>query len=63
MPFTIMKKTKIDKTIEYYTIKVNGLVNFVNSKNDLTVEEIIKHGEQLAVLDYKLTALEVAKEN
>ncbi|WP_242083807.1 hypothetical protein [Aestuariivivens sediminis] len=58
-----MKKTKIDKTIEYYTIKVNGLVNFVNSKNDLTVEEIIKHGEQLAVLDYKLTALEVAKEN
>ena len=54
---------KIDKAIEYYTIKINAIVNFVNTNTNLTVEEIINNGEQLAVLEYKLTALEVAKEN
>ncbi|WP_242120231.1 hypothetical protein [Aestuariivivens sediminicola] len=58
-----MDKDKIEKTIDYYTTKLNGLRNFINSKSDLTVEEIIMHGEQLAILDYKLTALEIAKEN
>ena len=54
---------KIDKAIEYYTIKINTIVNFMNTNTNLTVEEIINNGEQLAVLEYKLTALEVAKEN
>ncbi|WP_242092304.1 hypothetical protein [Aestuariivivens sediminicola] len=58
-----MDMDKIEKTIDYYTTKLNGLRNFINSKSDLTVEEIIMHGEQLAILDYKLTALEIAKEN
>lgn len=54
---------KIDKAIEYYTIKMNAIVNFMNTNNNLTVEEIINKGEELAILEYKLTALEVAKEN
>lgn len=58
-----MDKDKIDKTIEYYTIKMDSIVNFINANNNLTAEEIIYNGEQLAILDYKLTALEVAKEN
>jgi len=58
-----MDKDKIEKTIEYYNFKMNGIVNFINSNNNLTAEEIIHNGEQLAILDYKLTALEIAKEN
>ena len=58
-----MKKDKIDKTIEYYSLQMNSIVNFINTNNNLTVEQIIHNGELLAVLDYKLTALEVAKEN
>tara|TARA_R110000868_G_scaffold205409_1_gene453897 strand:+ start:1791 stop:1892 length:102 start_codon:yes stop_codon:yes gene_type:complete len=33
----------------------------MNTNTNLTVEEIISNGEQLAVLEYKLTAFEVAK--
>lgn len=58
-----MDKDKIDKTIEYYNVKMDSIVNFINANNNLTAEEIIYNGEQLAILDYKLTALEVAKEN
>ena len=58
-----MDKDKIDKTIEYYNLKMDSIVNFINSNNNLTAEQIIYNGEQLAILDYKLTALEVAKEN
>jgi hypothetical protein len=58
-----MDKDKIDKTIEYYNLKMDGIVNFINANNNLTAEQIIYNGEQLAILDYKLTALEVAKEN
>lgn len=54
---------KIDKTIEYYTIKMNAIVNSMNTNTNLTIEEIISNGEQMAILEYKLTALEVAKEN
>ena len=54
---------KIDKTIEYYNIKMNTIVKYMNTNTNLTIEEIISNGEQLAILEYKLTALEVAKEN
>lgn len=54
---------KINKTIDYYSIKVNEILNFMNSNTNLTVEEIIHNGEQLSILEYKITALEVAKEN
>ena len=35
----------------------------MNSNNDLTIEQIISNGEQLSILEYKITALEIAKEN
>lgn len=54
---------KIEKAIEYYTVKSKELIECVNSSNNLTVEEIIQKGEELSILEYKLTALEVAKEN
>jgi hypothetical protein len=58
-----MEENKIDKTIEYYGIKINEILNFVNSNSNLTVEQIVANGEQLSILEYKMTALEVAKEN
>jgi len=58
-----MEKDKIDKTIEYYSLQMDSIINFINTNNNLTAEQIIHNGELLAVLDYKLTALEVAKEN
>ena len=54
---------KINKAIEYYTVKRKELIDCVNSREDLTADEIIQKGEELSILEYKLTALEVAKEN
>ena len=39
------------------------MLDFINSSNNLTVDQIIESGEELAILEYKITALEVAKEN
>lgn len=55
--------SKIDKTIEYYMFKRNEILDMVNSSNNLTVEKIIEYGEELAILEYKITALQIAKEN
>jgi hypothetical protein len=59
----IILEDKIEKALEYYSFKSNQLKDFVNSSKDLTVEQIIEFGEELAVLEYKITALEVAKES
>ena len=56
-------KGKIDKTLEYYNFKSKEILNFINATKNLTVEQIIEKGEELSVLEYKITALEVAKEN
>ena len=53
--------TKIDKAIEYYTFKSKKILNHINNSNSLTVDEIIENGQELAILKYKITALEVAK--
>lgn len=53
--------TKIDKAIEYYTFKSKKILDYINSSNSLTVDEIIENGQELAILEYKITALEVAK--
>ena len=58
-----MVKTKVDKAIDYYSFKSRQIRDFVNSSKDLTIEQIIEFGEELAVLEYKITALEVAKES
>ena len=55
--------SKIDKTIEYYLFKRNEILDLVNSRGNFSVEEIIEYGEELAILEYKITALQVAKEN
>ena len=54
---------KIDITIAYYTKKGQDILDIVNSKTDLTADEIIHYGEEMAIIEYKLTALEVANEN
>lgn len=59
----LLLDNKIGKALEYYNFKSNQLKDFVNSSKDLTVEQIIEFGEELAVLEYKITALEVANEN
>jgi hypothetical protein len=53
--------TKIDKAIEYYTFKSKKILDHINTSNTLTVDEIIENGQELAILEYKITALEVAK--
>jgi hypothetical protein len=56
-------KDKIEETLSYYTFKSLETLTFINSKSNLTVEEIIEKAEELEVLEYKITALEAAKEN
>ena len=52
--------SKIEKAIVYYTVKSKEIIEYVNSNNELTAEQIIQSAEELAILEYKLTALEVA---
>jgi len=54
---------KIEVAIAYYTKKGQQILATVNSKCNLTIDEIIQYGEEMAVIEYKLTALEVAKES
>tara|TARA_B100000809_G_scaffold266004_1_gene326837 strand:- start:7036 stop:7209 length:174 start_codon:yes stop_codon:yes gene_type:complete len=54
---------KIDKTLEYYKIKEQQILDAVNSKNNLTAEDIMHYGKEMSKLTYKITALEIAKEN
>ena len=56
-------KDKIEETLSYYTFKSIETLNFINSNSNLTVEESIEKAEELSVLEYKITALEAAKEN
>ncbi|WP_397364302.1 hypothetical protein [Olleya sp. R77988] len=54
---------KIEIALNYYNHKRNGILNEVNSNSNLTAEQIIEFGQEMAVLEYKITALEVANEN
>ncbi|GAA4890725.1 hypothetical protein GCM10023311_13750 [Flaviramulus aquimarinus] len=54
---------KITETLEYYFKKRNEIKDFVNNSNDLKTDQIIENGEELAILEYKITALQVALEN
>ncbi|MFT5846720.1 MAG: hypothetical protein ACJARX_002188 [Psychroserpens sp.] len=56
-------KDKIENTLEYYKIKEQQILDTVNSKNDLTSEDIVHYGKEMSILTYKITALEIAKEN
>lgn len=54
---------KINIALEYYILKRDKIIDFVNSNNNLSPEDIIEKGEELSILEYKITALEVALEN
>ncbi|MDB9960796.1 hypothetical protein OAD62_01740 [Oceanihabitans sp.] len=54
---------KIEKTLEYYLFKRKEIIDFVNNKTNLTPDDIILNGEEMSILEYKITALQVAKEN
>ncbi|MGB5420170.1 hypothetical protein [Algibacter sp.] len=54
---------KINETINYYLLKREGILNYFNNNNNLTAEEIIENAEELSILEYKITALQVALEN
>ncbi len=54
---------KINIAIEYYSKKGKDILDKVNSISNITADELIKYGEEMAIIEYKLTALEVAKEN
>jgi len=54
---------KIDATIDYYSKQGQDILEKVNTSSNITADELIKYGEEMAVIEYKLTALEVAKEN
>lgn len=54
---------KIDIAIAYYTKKGQEILEAVNVNSNLTADELIHFGEEMAIIEYKLTALEVAKEN
>ncbi|MCL6296329.1 hypothetical protein [Jejuia spongiicola] len=54
---------KIDNTLAYYYHKRNEILNFINTNDCLVPDQIIEKGEELAVLEYKITALQIAKEN
>ncbi|WP_198034948.1 hypothetical protein [Winogradskyella sp. J14-2] len=56
-------KDKINVAIEYYTKQGDEILKNVNTKTNITADELIKYGEEMAVIEYKLTALEVAKES
>jgi len=56
-------ENKIEITIDYYTKKGLEILDAVNSSKNLTADQIIQYGEEMAVIEYKLTALEVVKEN
>ncbi len=54
---------KINIAIDNYTKKGQEILESVHSKDDLTADQLIHFGEEMAIIEYKLTALEVAKEN
>lgn len=55
--------TKIDKALEYYNFKSKEILNYINNNNNLSVDDILEKSNELSILEYKITALEVAKEN
>ncbi|WP_323787347.1 hypothetical protein [Psychroserpens sp.] len=54
---------KIDITLEYYLVKQKQILNFMNTNDSLTVDDIIHYGQEMSVIENKITALEVALEN
>jgi hypothetical protein len=58
-----MMDDKIEIALSYYGQKQKQILDAVNSNSNLTADQIISFGEEMSILEYKITALEVAKEN
>ena len=56
-------KDQITEALKYYFYKRKGILDYINNNNDLTVEDIVENAEELSILEYKITALQVAQEN
>ena len=54
---------KIEIALEYYLVKRKEILNAINTNTCLSAEDIIHYGEEMAILEHKITALEVAKES
>lgn len=59
----VKRKNKIETALQYYGKKSEEILKIVNSRSNLTADEVIHFGEEMAILEYKMTALEVAKES
>ena len=58
-----MMDDKIEIALSYYGQKQKQILDTVNSNSNLTADQVISFGEEMSILEYKITALEVAKEN
>ncbi|WP_198520074.1 hypothetical protein [Lacinutrix sp. Bg11-31] len=56
-------KSSVEEALDYYFAKRKEIIDYVNGSKTLTAEEIIENGEEMTILEYKITALEVAKED
>lgn len=59
----IRSMDSLERTLEYYFIKRDQIIDFINENSNLSADQIIQCGEDLSELEYKITALEIAKEN
>lgn len=58
-----MEDRKIDKALEYYKETKKDILAFVNRTTNLNAYMVISKGEELADIDAKISALEIAKNN
>ncbi|MFT4849764.1 MAG: hypothetical protein ACI83B_002312 [Sediminicola sp.] len=54
---------KIEIALEYYNKQGKEILALVNTSNSLTADQIIHYGEEMSIIEYKITALKVALEN
>ncbi len=59
----LLGEDKIQNTLKYYCRQRQEILDLVNVSDNLTADQIIQFGEEMAALEYKITALEIAKEN
>lgn len=50
----------ITTVIKYYTARSKRMLKIINQNDYFTVDQIIEIGKELEILEYKITALEIA---
>tara|TARA_R110002049_G_scaffold285400_1_gene466261 strand:+ start:10411 stop:10584 length:174 start_codon:yes stop_codon:yes gene_type:complete len=56
-------ENKINEALKYHLYKRQGILNYVNGNNDLSVDDILENAEELSILQNKITALQDALDN